>query len=120
MEENYIPKEIDKNYIPKEILDKAVALCNENFWTYLDALRVVEVLSVRSCAIVGVELHEQVDDSPKWIATSNYNHDENVPWIKYVELCNNSAKDFIELNKEYKSGLFNFTYIQEGEIKQKF
>ncbi len=66
-----------KKYIPKKILDKAVVLSNENFWSYSNALQIVDVLLVKSCAIVGVELFEQIDDSPKWIATSNYNHNKN-------------------------------------------
>ena len=99
-----------ENPIPEEILENAVMLCNEPFWHYVDALHVVGKLSTTSHAIVGVELFEQVGDSPKWIATSNYNHDKSVLWDEFVELCNTSAKEFIETNKEHEGALFNFSY----------
>lgn len=107
---------MDKNFITLKMLDKAIILAKEPFWSYADALQVVDEISKKNYAIVGVELYEQIDGSPKWIATSNYSYGKKIVWIEYSKRCNESARDFIETNREHKGGLFNFSYIQEGEI----
>ena len=119
MAKQYISKEIDKKYISEEIIKKAITMCDENFWSYLDALQVAAELSKSNLAIVGVELYERINNYPKWIATSNYNYDKLLLlWDKFAEFCNKSAIEFIKSNKDPKNILFNFSYVYKGEIEE--
>lgn len=104
--------------LPKVILEKAVMICDEAFWPFPAALDAVDKLSELGYAVTGVELFEREGDSPKWILSSRYEHDENMDWGKFVGYCRQSAVEFIFDYMGHEGGLFNLIW-SENEKKAK-
>ncbi len=89
------------------LLAKAKILAGELAWSADDALEVINSLSASHFSVVGVELWQEHQGSPKWIATSDYNHSEDGDNKQYVELCAQSAKQFVLRFQHEPDALFN-------------
>jgi hypothetical protein len=99
-----------------ELLARAVVLAGESAWFARDARRVVSWLANNQCAVVGMELWQDDNGSPLWIASSDYNYEPYPSWSQYVVRCAEAATEFIERFDEGTSGLFNITWISKDEV----
>ena len=106
--DSIIDQAIELKLTPKE-LAKATLLAGELAWSADDVLHVIEHLANTGYAIVGVELWQNIEGHPKWIATSNYKHDEIDDKCEYASLCAKSAKGFVNHFKHTPGALFNLS-----------
>lgn len=102
--------------IAGDITSKAISLAGEPAWSSDDALEVIWQLASSSLAVVGVELWQEDDGSPRWIASSDYEYDWETNWSQYVDKCSRGAAIFIERFRKEPGALFNLTWIREDEF----
>ena len=96
-----------KTVLPPELLAKAKSLAGETAWSADDALEVIKSSSAAGVAISGVELWQEDDGFPKWIATSDYKYDKAS--AEYAALCAKSAADFVQRFRTEIGALFNLS-----------
>jgi hypothetical protein len=105
----------EQETLPSELLSRATILAGEPAWPSVDVLLVIDWLVRKGYVTLGVELWREKDGSPLWIASSDYNHDQEVNWSKRVHLCAESAKDFVRRFEREPGALFNLLWIREGK-----
>lgn len=66
--------------------------------------------------MVGVELWEEVDGHPRWIASSNYYCRNHTEWASYVECCAKGAMEFVDRFEHEPNPLFNLSWAHQGEL----
>ena len=108
----------DKNRcVPSsELLARALVLAGEPAWVASDAILVISGLANNQCAVVGVEVWQEANGSPRWIASSDYHYEPGRRWSEYVARCAEAATEFIKRFDKEMSGLFNLTWISEEEL----
>lgn len=110
-----------KKYFPpvsKSLVAQAKIFHKELSWDFETALKIVSELSKKEYAVIGVELWEEVEGSPKWIASSNYNFYFDKGWKKCVKKNKNAAKDFVIKYQTYPKGLFNFSWSNKTQARK--
>jgi hypothetical protein len=95
--------------LPRDLLNKAFSLGGEYAWEPVDSIEVAHALAKRGIAIVGVELWNEQDGNPLWIATSNYECPASGEWAEYVAICRDGALNFIKRFQAEPNAVFNFT-----------
>lgn len=102
--------------LPRALINKAVLLAGELSWFSEDALQAIQWLSAHGCAILGVEIWEEREGSPKWIASSDYNYELYDDWIDYCQRCADAASQFVKGVKYKHTSLFNLNYTSRKEF----
>jgi hypothetical protein len=102
--------------IPMELISRGVVLAGEYAWPAEDAIRVIDHLVRANLGVTGVELWQDSEGYPRWIATSNYNCDEAAGWAAYVECSGAGAKSFVWRFTEEPGALFNLSWYHEAEM----
>ena len=95
--------------LPSELTTQAIFLAGEAAWLPDAALKVVNWLAEADYVVLGVELWENCNGSPKWIATSNYEYDQFSNSPEYAKLNFAGANQFIERFRKHSGALFNLT-----------
>lgn len=95
--------------LPLSLSTQAVFLAGEAAWFPCTALQVVNWLADAGYAVIGIELWENCDGRPKWIATSNYEYDQFSQSPEYIKLNLAGATEFIERFRVHPKALFNLT-----------
>lgn len=103
------------NVLPNKLVAKAVVFGNELAWPAQDALKVIDFAVGAGCAISGVELWQECDGHPQWIATSDYTCEMGNNWMRYKQCCANGATLFVQRFAQEPGALFNLSWYQENE-----
>jgi len=99
-------------FLPPHLRQSAVFLGRELAWRTEDALRVIGCLALRSWAVVGVQLMDQVEGAPLWIMSSDYRVDKGLGREAYVVSCAENAKLFIQEFSVTSESLFLLVWNQ--------
>jgi hypothetical protein len=102
--------------IPQRLLKSARTLAGELAWPPNDAIAVVRWLASTNNIVTGVELWENVQGNPKWIATSDYKVNESEPMTLRAKSCLNNAANFIQRFRNHPGALFNLSWIHYSEL----
>jgi hypothetical protein len=94
--------------LPEAIVSKAVVLAGEWAWPSPYAEEVVMRFQTAGKVVSGVELWQNQDGSPKWLATSNYSVDLSDEHEMLVSASARDALEFIARFRDLPGALFNF------------
>lgn len=95
--------------LPSELTTEAIFLAGEAAWLPDAAIKVVSWLAEADYIVLGIELWENCNGSPMWIASSNYEYDQLSKLPEYTKLNFAGAIQFIERFREHPGALFNLT-----------
>lgn len=109
------PKKSELANLTEALAKTAVILAGEPAWKRDNALEVIKYLKMQKLAVIGVEYWHQINQKPKWLATSNYECDIKDGWGNYIQCCAIEAIEFVSKFSNDSEAIFNLTWINEAE-----
>ena len=94
--------------LPAELRSRAHNLSGELAWTAEDALVVIDLFEDSGVSIAGLELWEELEGHPRWIASVNFEPDREQTEEPDCRRFAAAARNFIVMHGDRNGALFNF------------